>query len=84
MPAQSRILVWNGVIGDKSVKILIDPGASTNRINPGMASKDLSSQKIQARRFDGTMDTESARQESGRRNGVLKDAVHGTGVTGYT
>lgn len=84
MPAQSRLLVQNGVIGDKSVTILIDSSASTYRINPGIASKVLSSQKIQARRFDVTMDIESARQESGRRNGVLKDAVLGTEVTGYT
>nr|CCA26867.1 putative retroelement pol polyprotein [Albugo laibachii Nc14] len=54
MPAQSRLLVRDSVIGNKSVKILIDTGASTNLIKPGLASKARSVQKVQARRFDGT------------------------------
>ncbi|CAI5728185.1 unnamed protein product [Peronospora farinosa] len=54
MPTQSRLLVRDGVIGGNSVKILIDSGASTNLIRPGLASKVLSEQKVQARRFDGT------------------------------
>ncbi|CAI5714125.1 unnamed protein product [Peronospora farinosa] len=54
MPAQSRLLVRDGVIGGNSVNILIDSGASTNLIRPGLASKVLSEQKVQARRFDGT------------------------------
>nr|CCA18054.1 AlNc14C44G3614 [Albugo laibachii Nc14] len=52
MPAQSRLLVRDGVIGDRSVKILIDSGAY-NLIKPGLALKVLSVQKLQARRFDG-------------------------------
>ncbi|CAI5708341.1 unnamed protein product [Peronospora effusa] len=54
MPAQSRLLVRDGVIGCNSVNILIDSGASTNLIRPGLASKVLSEQRVQARRFDGT------------------------------
>ena len=54
MPVQGRLLVRDGVIENKSVKILIDSGASTNLIKPDLASKILSAQKVQARRFDGT------------------------------
>nr|CCA27956.1 AlNc14C881G12597 [Albugo laibachii Nc14] len=72
-PAQSLLLVRDGVIGDKSVKILMDSGASTNLIKPDLASAVLSAQKVQARRFDGTWTS------SQRRYGVPKDAVHGKG-----
>nr|CCA25679.1 hypothetical protein PITG_05996 [Albugo laibachii Nc14] len=54
MPVQGCLLVGDGVIGDKYVKILIDSGASTNLIKPGLASTVLSAQKVQARRFDKT------------------------------
>uniref|UniRef100_A0AAV1U0I3 CCHC-type domain-containing protein n=1 Tax=Peronospora matthiolae TaxID=2874970 RepID=A0AAV1U0I3_9STRA len=54
IPAQSRLLVRDGVIGNKPVKILIDSGASTNLIKPGLASTVLSEQMVQARRCDGT------------------------------
>uniref|UniRef100_A0AAV1TGI5 CCHC-type domain-containing protein n=1 Tax=Peronospora matthiolae TaxID=2874970 RepID=A0AAV1TGI5_9STRA len=54
IPAKSRLLVRDGVIGYKPVKILIDSGASTNLIKPGLASTVLSEQMVQARRFDGT------------------------------
>nr|CCA19863.1 AlNc14C80G5273 [Albugo laibachii Nc14] len=54
MPAQRRLLVRVGVIGNKSVKTLIDSGASTNLIKLGLATKFLSAKKEQARRFDGT------------------------------
>ena len=53
-PAQGRLLVREGVIGNKSVNILIDSGAFTNIIKPGLESKILSTQNVQARRFDGT------------------------------
>ena len=42
MPVQGRLLVRDGVIENKSVKILIDSGASTNLIKPGLASRILS------------------------------------------
>ena len=51
---QGRLLVRDGIIGNKSVKILIDSVASTNLIKHGLISKILSTQKVQARRFDGT------------------------------
>ena len=54
MPAQSRLFVRDGVIGNQTVKILIDSGASTNLIKPVLASKVFSEQMVQARRFDGT------------------------------
>ncbi|CAH0493530.1 unnamed protein product [Peronospora farinosa] len=53
MPAQSRLLVRDSVIRGNSVKTLIDSGASTNLIRPGLASKVSSEQKVRARRFDG-------------------------------
>ena len=54
IPAQNWIFVRDGVIGNQTVKISIDSGASTNLIKPGLASKVLSKQMVQARRFDGT------------------------------
>ena len=39
MPELSRLLVRDGVIGDKSVKFLIDSGVSANLVNPGLALK---------------------------------------------
>nr|CCA27321.1 hypothetical protein PITG_05996 [Albugo laibachii Nc14] len=62
-PSQSRLSVRDGVIGDKSVKILIDSGASTNLIKPGLASKVLSVQKVQARRFGGNEHRVSPQRE---------------------
>ena len=54
IPVQGRLLVRDGIIGNKSVKVLIDSVASTNLIKPGLIFKILSTQKVQARRFDGT------------------------------
>ena len=42
MPVQGRLLVRDGVIGNKFVRILFDSGASTNLIKPGLASRILS------------------------------------------
>ena len=54
MAPQSRLLIRDGVIEDKSVKISTDSGASTDLIKPGLASKVLSKKKVHARRFYGT------------------------------
>ena len=44
--AQSRLFVRDGVIGNQTVKILIDSGASTYLIKPGLSFKVLSEQIV--------------------------------------
>ena len=61
------------VIGDKSVKILIDSSASTNLIKSSLASKVLSAQKVQARRFDGAW-------TSSQPTKIVEDTIHIEGM----
>ena len=46
IPAQSQLFVRDGVINYQTVKILIDSGASTYLIKPGLASKFLIEQMV--------------------------------------
>lgn len=80
--AQCRLLVCDGVIGDKFVKILIDSGASTNLIRTGLAFKVLSLQTVQARRIDGTWTSSqpTKKVEDTIRIKGMK-SVHGMGPT---
>ncbi|KAF1331550.1 Retroelement pol polyprotein, partial [Globisporangium splendens] len=50
-----RLFIVEAVIDKKVVKILLDTGATSNLIKPGIASKVLCSRRIQAQRFDGTV-----------------------------
>ncbi|KAF4039828.1 hypothetical protein GN244_ATG07984 [Phytophthora infestans] len=50
-----NLFIKKGRINGRDVRILLDTGASTNMIKPGMASNVLLSRRLQAQRFDGTL-----------------------------
>ncbi|POM69824.1 Pol protein [Phytophthora palmivora] len=52
---KNNIFIKKGRVNGKDVRILLDMGASTNRIKPGLASTVLLSRRLQAQRFDGTL-----------------------------
>ena len=71
MPAQMRLLVRDGAIGDIPTKILIDSGAPTKLVKHDLASKVLSALKVQACRFDVTWSLSQATKRG-------KDTVTGS------
>ncbi|POM67648.1 Hypothetical protein PHPALM_16314 [Phytophthora palmivora] len=52
---KSNLFIKKGRVNGKDVRILLDTGASTNMIKPGLASTVLLSRRLQAQRFDGTL-----------------------------
>ncbi|GMF36709.1 unnamed protein product [Phytophthora fragariaefolia] len=52
---KSNIFIKKGRINGRDVRILLDTGASTNMITPGLAINVLFARRIQAQRFDGTL-----------------------------
>ncbi|KAG6584537.1 Retroelement pol Polyprotein [Phytophthora cinnamomi] len=51
----SNLFIRKGRINGRDVRILLDTGASTNMIMPGLASNVLLSRRLQAQCFDGTL-----------------------------
>ncbi|GMF46659.1 unnamed protein product [Phytophthora fragariaefolia] len=51
---KSNLFIKRGRINGRDVRILLDTGASTNMITPGLAGNVLLASRIQAQRFDGT------------------------------
>ncbi|POM77209.1 Hypothetical protein PHPALM_5440 [Phytophthora palmivora] len=52
---KSSLFIKKGRVNGKDVRILLDTGASTNMIKPGLASTVLLSRSLQAQRFDVTL-----------------------------
>ncbi|KAE9315814.1 hypothetical protein PR003_g18892 [Phytophthora rubi] len=52
---KSNLFIKKGRINGRDVRILLDTGASTNMITPGLASNVLLSRRLRAQRFDGTL-----------------------------
>ncbi|OWZ12973.1 Retroelement pol Polyprotein [Phytophthora megakarya] len=52
---RSNLFIKQGRVNGKNVQILLDTGASTNMVKPGLASTVLLSRRLQAQRFHGML-----------------------------